>query len=99
MRHTGNKWTRQAEELPLHRPIDMTLFLAKAIFDSTNDSIDIPKNAFKNQDSDLTIIQENRSYGEMASYNKFLSDNSSELKEHLNNLRDVLNSLKEQDKI
>nr|CAA6827754.1 MAG: Unknown protein [uncultured Thiotrichaceae bacterium] len=99
MRHTGRKWTRQAEELPIHRSIDMTLFLAKAIFGSTDGSVDIPKNTFKSQDSELTVTQEKRSFGEMASYDKFLSDNSDDLKKHFNNLRNVLNDLKDQGKI
>jgi len=77
----------------------MTLFLAKAIFDSTNDSINIPEKSFKNQDEALEITQEARNFGEMASYNKFLSDHSDELKEHFNNLRDTLNDLKDQGKI
>ena len=46
MRHTGAKWTRQAEELPLHRVVDMTLFLAKALFDRHNDAVTIPPNTF-----------------------------------------------------
>jgi hypothetical protein len=39
MRHIGTKWTRQAEELPLHRVIDMTLFLAKTLFDCQNGNV------------------------------------------------------------
>lgn len=115
MRHTsatgtGGRWSRQAEELPLHRPIDMTLFLVKVIFDSAKEgSIDIPenvfipKNVFKNQNSDIKITKERRSVSEMDSYEKFLlgnnSKNSNELKEHFNKLRDVLNGLKCRGKI
>ena len=49
MRHTGEKWTRMAEELPLHRPIDMTIFLAKVLFDSQNGSIEVPVGTLVNQ--------------------------------------------------
>lgn len=30
-RHTGKRWSRQSEELPLHRPIDLTLLLCAVI--------------------------------------------------------------------
>lgn len=29
-RHTGEKWSRQSEEMPLHRVIDLTLLICKA---------------------------------------------------------------------
>ncbi len=99
MRHTGGKWSRQSEELPLHRPIDMTLFLAKVIFDVANGTVDIPSGTLINQTSDIPITQEQRSYGEMASYNQFLSQNKDLLQERLNSLRDVLNDLKNRGKI
>lgn len=99
MRYTGEKWSRQSEEVPLHRPIDMTIFLVKAIFDSQNGSINIPKGTLQGQNSDISITPEQRNFGEMASYNNFLNSNSSSLKDRLNSLRDLLNSLKEQNKI
>lgn len=30
-RHTGGKWSRQSEELPLHRALDLTIFIARAL--------------------------------------------------------------------
>lgn len=99
MRHTGSKWTRQAEEIPLHRSIDMTLFLAKAIFDVNNSAVDMPSGTLINQTSNITITQEQRRYGELASYNAFLSQNRKLLQDRLNSLRDVLNTLKQQGKI
>jgi len=113
MRHTGGRWTRQAEELALHRPIDMTLFLAKAIFDSQNGAVDIQNGTFseytpnpsghyvatKIQNSEILITQEQRSYGEMASYNEFLDKTGGLLKDRLNKLRDILNDLKARGKI
>lgn len=113
MRHTGGRWTRQAEELPLHRPIDMTLFLAKAIFDSQNGAVNIQNGTFSEyatnpsgyyvstqiQNSEILITQEQRSYGEMASYNEFLDKTGDLLKDRLNKLMDVLNDLKSRGKI
>lgn len=29
-RHTGSKWSRQSEELPLHRVLDLAIFLCRA---------------------------------------------------------------------
>jgi hypothetical protein len=95
MRHPKKKWTRQAEELPLHRVIDMTLFLAKVLFDQQNGQVVIPASTFLNQDSDISITPETRSYGEMASYNAFLAKNSRLIKDRLNALADVLSDLRE----
>ena len=99
MRHTGNRWTRLAEEMPLHRAIDLTLFLAKAIFDPQNTRVTIPSGTFLNQDADISITPETRSYGEMSSYNAFLSEHSGLLKDRLNALADVLASLREKGQI
>lgn len=30
-RHTGEKWSRQSEELPLHRVLDLTLLICEAV--------------------------------------------------------------------
>lgn len=30
-RHTGGKWSRQSEELPLHRVLDLSIFVLKAL--------------------------------------------------------------------
>jgi len=99
MRHIGNKWSRQSEELPLHRVPDMTLFLAKTLFDSTNGQVVVQRGTFQNQSSDISITKEQRTYGEQAAYNAFLTKNGQALKLRLNTLRDVLNVLKKQGKI
>ena len=100
MRHTGNKWTRQAEELPLHRVVDMTLFLAKALFDCPDGRVTIPANTFQNQNSTICVSrEEQRSYGEMASYNAFLDQHADDLKERLRTLAKILNDLKQQGNI
>ncbi|MDB5133782.1 MAG: hypothetical protein JWP37_385 [Mucilaginibacter sp.] len=31
-RHTGNKWSRQSEELPIHRALDLTILIISGIF-------------------------------------------------------------------
>ena len=32
-RHTGERWSRQSEELPLHRNLDLTILLLRVLFD------------------------------------------------------------------
>ena len=99
MRHTGKKWTRQAEELPLHRPVDMTLFLAKVIFDAQDDMVNIPSGTLQNQSSDIAITKEQRNFGEMASYNAAVNSSRPLIKDRLNALRHILNDLKTKGRI
>lgn len=99
MRHTGTKWTRQAEELPIHRPVDMTIFLAKSVFDVSNGTVCFPQGTFEGQSSDVILSPEQRSYGEMASYNAFLDGREQLLKDRLNTLRNTLNDLANRGKI
>jgi hypothetical protein len=105
MRHTGGKWSRQAEELPLHRCVDLTLFLVKSVFDvlksddfKEKGAVNFDKGTFQHQSSDITLIQEQRSYGECAAYHNFLKENGGMLKERLNALFDVLETLKNENK-
>ena len=93
MRYTGEKWTRQAEELPLHRVIDMTLFLAKVLFDNQSETVNLPKKTFANQESDISICKESVSFGELATYKEFLKENGQFLKDRFNALRNVLDDL------
>jgi hypothetical protein len=95
MRCPGGRWARQAEELPLHRVIDMTLFLAKVLFETQNETVKIPKETFFNQESDISVRKESRSYGELATYKAFLEENRQLLKERFNALRNVLDGLAE----
>ncbi len=99
MRYTGEKWSRLAEELPLHRVIDMTIFLAKVLFDRQNSTLNIPANTFFQQESAVSITQENRNYGEMASYNAFMGEHEELLRDRLSALLDALNSLRQSGKI
>lgn len=99
MRYTGTKWTRQAEELPLHRPIDMTLFLAKALFESEDGTIKLPPATFHQQDQEIEIHEEERSFGEKASFKEAAKNLTPIVKERLNVLYDFLHTLKEAKKI
>ena len=97
MRYTGEKWTRQAEELPLNRPIDMTLFLAKVIFDAPNETVVFDKGTFHNQTkSDIRVTMEAVSRG---GYDAAVGRCKPLLKTRLNALLEVLNGLKAEGKI
>ena len=58
LRHTGERWSRQSEELPLHRAIDAVILLASAINSMAGshlDTIRLPAGTFENQLSGLLI--------------------------------------------
>ena len=52
--------------------IDMTLFLAKVLFDDQNGTVNIPNDTFVNQGSDISVRKESVSYGELATYKGIL---------------------------
>jgi hypothetical protein len=58
MRHTGAKWSRQAEEIPLHRAVDLVILLAAAMRAMTGDyvnTIQFKPGTFENQPEGLMI--------------------------------------------
>jgi hypothetical protein len=99
MRHTGDKWSRQSEELPLHRIIDSTILIAKVLLDCENDRFEIERNTFKNQLSGIEIKKE---FVENTTINNdfdnALNRQSNELKERLNSLYNILSTLKNKGK-
>jgi hypothetical protein len=100
MRHTGERWTRQAEELPLHRAIDMTLFLANALAASNEGTIHIPAGSFSNQDEELTVRRDpHRTAVEKAQFEAFMAQNEQHLKQRLNTLADLLLKLRANGKL
>jgi len=100
MRHTGGRWTRQAEELPLHRVVDLSLFIAQAIYSTESGETEIPAGTFDNQRTALKVVEnENRSTQEIAQFHNFMEENGDQLKHRLNALADVLIELRESGKI
>jgi hypothetical protein len=90
----SGRWSRESEETPVHRVIDLTILLAKALYGSQNKIVTIPKSTFANQNSEIIISPEQRTYGQMASYNAYLAEKGDFIKERLNKLADTLNELK-----
>ena len=94
MRHVDGRWTRQAEELPLHRAVDLMIFLAKIVFDRNPQSgnVIIPAGLFEGQTEEIIISRENRSIEEHQIFDR-LVENNPDLISRFIALRELLNSL------
>lgn len=96
MRHTGDQWSPQSEELPLHRAVDLTLFLAAALFGTGN----IPAGTLEHQPTDVRVTQSaSREPGEMAAFDAFVNRNRPQLTGRLNALARVLDDLRATNRI
>ena len=99
MRHTGEKWTRQAEELPLHRVIDASIFLTKVLLDSNSDSVEFERDLFLNQKSGIRVEKESIAPEQQENYDAFLEKHTDLLKERLKSLYLTLDGLNKQGKL
>lgn len=96
MRHVGSKWTRQAEELPPHRVLDMAAVLIKVLFDRESDgSVVFPAGTFENQFVDITLTPEERGFGENASYNAAVAAEDGRIRARLDTLIGVIDDLRQ----
>lgn len=94
-----NQWSRQAEELPLHRVVDTSIFLAKVLFDRENDSVEVERSLFTDQHDGFRIEKESISGKDEESFNEFLSEHTPALRERFNKLYQLLSTLKVQGKL
>jgi len=100
MRHTGNRWTRQAEEVPLSRAIDMATFLTHVLAGSEGEVVQMRPGTFENQDEELTVERDrNRSISEMAQFDTYVDRHKPYLKKRLNALADLLIELRANGKL
>lgn len=85
-RHTGDQWSPQSEELPLHRNLDLTILLLHVLFDEA-----------PNPDSFLvkakTLFSEDREGG-IEEIKRYYQKNKSFLEPRLKELRELLNKMK-----
>jgi hypothetical protein len=95
MRFSKGRWSRQAEEVPIHRLIDMTILSAKALFGAQDESLHFLSGTFENQKDDISICREQRTNFEKEAFEKFFISNNKLLKNRLNSLADVLNDLRD----
>jgi hypothetical protein len=79
-RHTGEKWSRQSEELPLHRNIDLTILLLGALMTDVNSGY--PKTNLREQIDNQDKVQEIKDY--YLSHENFLKPRLEELRDKLN---------------
>jgi hypothetical protein len=93
-RHTGEKWTRQSEEIPVHRLVDAVTFLAKTAYGAENGKIDFNAETFERQSEDLEITRENRTSDELDAFDRFFTKNENLIKTRFNALYDLLDELK-----
>lgn len=99
LRHTGAQWSPQAEELPIHRPIDMALFLAKVIFGAPGARVDVPAGTFLDQSNDIEITPEHRSLDQLREYEDFLRRHRDLYRERFKALLQVLKHLEAEGEI
>lgn len=98
----NNKWSRQSEEVPINRSIDMTLWISIVLFGIDEKSSIIDKNTFFQQTKSLSISQDpNRSKLEEKKYRNYLESKFGKeyIKERLRILSDYLNNLKLQGRL
>jgi hypothetical protein len=56
LRHTGERWSRQSEEMPLHRCVDATAMIAMIVKQSNHlGTFDIPAGFFEGQRKPLEV--------------------------------------------
>ncbi len=96
MRIVDGRWTRQAEELPLHRVVDMSLFLAKVVFDSQQGAVNMPAGTLTDQTSDVSVTPEQHTPGEVKTYDAAIKSHLPLLQERYGKLYDYLKTLKDQ---
>lgn len=79
-RHTGNKWSRQSEELPIHRCIDLNILLLGALMTDINSGF--PKTNLREEVDDDSEFHEIMDY--FKSHKGFLKPRLEELRDKLN---------------
>jgi len=98
MRYT-TQWSRQSEELPLHRVIDSSIFLAKVLLDRDKHGVEIERNLFSNQPEGFLIQEEPVTAQDQAKFDSFLDEHGDVLKDRFNKLYQMLSNLKIQGKL
>lgn len=85
-RHTGEKWTRQSEELPLHRVLDLAiLILSMYVEEDGSNRAKTTLNEVVINPSDLAILEQ------------FLNTNKQYLMPRIKELKEILNKISIED--
>lgn len=94
MRFVNNQWSPQAEEVPVHRAVDMAILVAKTVFDENKSTVDFSTGVFQGQESAISLSKEPRNSSEQTTFNNFKSKHGHVVRDRLNALADVLNDLR-----
>ena len=78
-RHSGTKWSRQNEELPIHRNIDLTILLVASLLKDINS--DYPNSNLREEVDDANNVDAIKQY--YLKNEKFLRPRLEELKDKL----------------
>jgi hypothetical protein len=78
-RHTGNKWSRQSEEIPLHRNIDLNILLLASLLKDTDSKY--PNSNLREEVDDINKVKNIQTYYNLNE--KFLRPRLIELSEKL----------------
>lgn len=81
-RHTDKKWSRQSEELPIHRNLDLSILFLAAL--STGVSSHYPKSKLREKIDNPSEVQKVKDYYE--NNKQFLEQRLKELKRLLNEM-------------
>ena len=87
-RYTGEKWSRQSEELPLHRVLDLAILLCSAMIDSENEGI--TKSLLSDDDFKLDIRLINEESIKLIK--DFFKDHENELLPRLKTLKKLIDA-------
>ncbi|WP_375404487.1 DUF6530 family protein [uncultured Sphingomonas sp.] len=91
VRHSGERWSRQSEEVPVSRLVDLTTLLAK-VYQGNADQITFEADFFENQPEEVTIkAKSSRSREALAA----ALHRDPKLRRRLANLADVMIALRE----
>lgn len=82
-RHTGERWSRQSEEITLTRAIDMSIFIIRILNQINNDFND---NNINIGDTSVSIMKQ----GDERQLIKYINKNMHIFKKHVNSLSDEL---------
>jgi hypothetical protein len=86
-RHTGEKWSRQSEEMPLHRALDLSILAIAAILADT-------KSNYSLSNLREEIVDENR----VAEIRDYFKQHENMLRPRLEELRKILNTFFDKEK-
>lgn len=80
-RHTGEKWSRQSEELPIHRNLDLTILFLDVILGEETSSVS-PDWKISGEESEKQVIRDYYKRNE-----QFIKPRLKEVKELLNKMK------------